>query len=265
VDAFFTTYFETLAHYSNNRQQLASDVAKEPAFESPEAAQRAAARVSWFGSEANCQEWFNVGLPGVAAPSRTERIIDVIAQVSEVMIRVGDVSSDPLGGNPYSITNSEVLRRTCSHFGAAPGIGVQPVAFQFGPIPDEEWSRLRTIGRIRIVPISFDPSTATLTRDGVAVLEQVATALANNYPQYRVLVRGHTAPSGNEQANVALSQERADAVKAQLVAGYGLEPNRLHSVGLGAAEPLPRQPGEGELSYRNRLPRVEFVLVENRS
>jgi flagellar motor protein MotB len=47
-----------------------------------------------------------------------------------------------------------------------------------------------------------------------------------------------------------------------LIAVHAIEPDRLHAEGLGASQPLTRKPGESERAYRYRLPRVEFVLLE---
>src|SRR5207249_11872737 len=119
----------------------------------------------------------------------------------------------------------------CGQVAAPPGggIGVAPEGFAFSALSDEQWATLRTIGKIRVLPISFDPSTSRLTRDGTATVDQVATALVQNYPQYRVMVKGHTAPSGDESANLALSQERADGVRSYLVASQRLDPNRIRA------------------------------------
>jgi outer membrane protein OmpA-like peptidoglycan-associated protein len=140
---------------------------------------------------------------------------------------------------------------------------VAPEVFSFPPLSDADWDALRTIGRIRVLPIGFDASTSRLTRDGAAVVDQVAAALVQNYPQYRVLIKGHTAPAGDEAANVSLSEERAQGVRNYLVTSKLIDPNRVRAVGVGSREPAPRQPGEGELSYRNRLARVEFYLLES--
>jgi hypothetical protein len=47
-----------------------------------------------------------------------------------------------------------------------------------------------------------------------------------------------------------------------LIAVHAIAPDRLHAEGQGASQPPPRKPGESERAYRYRLPRVEFVLLE---
>jgi hypothetical protein len=43
---------------------------------------------------------------------------------------------------------------------------------------------------------------------------------------------------------------------------HAIDPDRLYTEGKGASQPPPRKPGESERAYRYRLPRVEFVLLE---
>lgn len=267
VLAFFGAYFETLSHYGNNREEMFGQMLKNSGFDSKEALGKAVDRIVWFDGEQNCRDWFGVGLPGVAPVAKREKLVDVITQITSLMVDVKDVAADPLAGRPYLITNSEVLTRLCPQLVAAQAahIGAQiPVQQVFASLSDAEWTQLRIVGRMRVVPIVFQSGNANLTADGRNKINEVAAALLHNFPQYRILIKGHTAPSGDEEANVALSQERADAVKAHLETVHGVDPNRLKAVGVASREPLTRQRGEGDLQYRNRLARVEYILFEDR-
>jgi outer membrane protein OmpA-like peptidoglycan-associated protein len=68
------------------------------------------------------------------------------------------------------------------------------------------------------------------------LLDQVAQVMRDR-PRLRVRVEGHTDRTGGEARNLALSQGRAEAVKAALVA-RGVEPARLRAVGFGSSRPL---------------------------
>jgi outer membrane protein OmpA-like peptidoglycan-associated protein len=85
----------------------------------------------------------------------------------------------------------------------------------------------------------------------------------NNYPSYRIEIRGHTGPGSDELANQQLSLERAQAVAQRLIAVHGVDPDRVHAEGRGSSQPPPRKPGESERFFLYRLPRVEFVLLED--
>ena len=69
-------------------------------------------------------------------------------------------------------------------------------------------------------------STATVTK--------AAKWLADN-PDLQVTVEGHADPSGNADANMTLSQNRAESVKEALVAA-GVDASRLEVTGFGATK-----------------------------
>jgi outer membrane protein OmpA-like peptidoglycan-associated protein len=88
--------------------------------------------------------------------------------------------------------------------------------------------------------------------------------MLGHYPKYRLQIKGHTGLGGDANANLELSQKRAEAVMETLSAQYGVDPDRMQGLGFGSSEPLPRDIGESERSYSYRLPRVEFVLLAER-
>lgn len=268
VQVFFRTYFETIAYYGANRDQMIAQMSRDSAFSSPAAVEQALKRISWFDLSANCKDWFGIGTQGqgLVATSNNEKIIDTISEVTKVMIDVGNFKADPLQSNPYIITNSDILKPLCAEAPAqVSAIGVvMPQSIVFKALTDKEWSALRAIGNMKILPINFDTSTSRLTLDGQTTVDQVAQALVNNYPQYRVVVKGHTAPSADELANVALSQERADVVRNYMQQIHSVDPSRVRAMGVGSSQPLQRLSGEGDRAYRSRLARVEFVLLEDK-
>lgn len=73
-----------------------------------------------------------------------------------------------------------------------------------------------------------------------------------------IRIEGHTDSTGNDSANVSLSQRRADAVRDALVAA-GVEAARITAVGLGSANPVDtNQTAEGRA--RNR--RVDVIIED---
>ncbi len=269
--AFFKAYFETLQYYSANRDEMIEEIRKNSAFKSRERVEQALQRIAWFNIENNCRDWFSIPVAGIAEQQRREKIIETIVQVTDVMLEIGELERDPLRGNPYQITirttDQSALTRVCaamqdttiSDIGAA-----LPVARIFTPLNDQEWSGLKVIGKMKIVPILFQSGTTQITDEAQRTIDrELIAALEFNYPQYRILVKGHTTPSNDESANQALAQARADSVREYLVLN-GLDQNRIKAAGVGSREPLPRPSNEGEQSYRSRLPRVEFILLEDK-
>ena len=91
-------------------------------------------------------------------------------------------------------------------------------------------------------------------------MDKIADSLANNYPDDRVVVLGHTGAGSDEKESLRLSQERAEAVVQRLIAVHQISPNRLLAKGMGSSTPPPRRPDENQRAYMYRFPRVEFKL-----
>jgi len=99
-----------------------------------------------------------------------------------------------------------------------------------------------------------------LTLDGKAQLDLAADNL-KHYPNFRILIKGHTSKRGDNKANKKLSKARANAVKKYLESIYNIDANRVKAAGFGGSNPLLRRDGESFREYNYRLSRVEISLV----
>lgn len=105
--------------------------------------------------------------------------------------------------------------------------------------------------------VVFAAGQSTLTPPAQLTLNKVVAAM-NRFAQTAVEVEGHTDSLGDEQANRALSQARADAVAAYLI-GAGVDQSRLSAVGYGQARPI----GDNSTSQgRQANRRVQFAARE---
>ncbi|MFH1016886.1 MAG: OmpA family protein [Pseudomonadota bacterium] len=84
--------------------------------------------------------------------------------------------------------------------------------------------------------VTFKFGSAQLTKESGPVLKEAAKVL-NEFPQVRVEVQGHTDNVGPEEANVRLSQARAQSVADSLV-GQSVDKARLDVKGYGSSKPL---------------------------
>jgi outer membrane protein OmpA-like peptidoglycan-associated protein len=103
--------------------------------------------------------------------------------------------------------------------------------------------------------VTFETGGATLTGQGRATLTRVAAILAAN-PTIRVRIEGHTDHSGTVRANLALSQARAETVRATLVT-LGIAADRMTAVGFGATRPKVPERTTADRAINRR---VEFVV-----
>ncbi|MGI9613988.1 MAG: OmpA family protein, partial [Acidimicrobiales bacterium] len=89
-----------------------------------------------------------------------------------------------------------------------------------------------------------------------AVLADIAESL-NRVPDVPFEVVGHTDDVGEEQDNLLLSEQRAEAVVERL-AELGVDPGRMTARGEGETNPIAdNNTDEGKAANR----RIEFILV----
>lgn len=105
--------------------------------------------------------------------------------------------------------------------------------------------------------VEFESGSANLTPMGLGILDDMAAALRRIGDKH-VLITGHTDNVGNSTANLALSNERAEAVKQYLI-GRNIDATRLSTTGKGDSDPIASNDNE-EGRTRNR--RIEFTLAE---
>ncbi|HWZ62769.1 MAG TPA: OmpA family protein [Steroidobacteraceae bacterium] len=91
--------------------------------------------------------------------------------------------------------------------------------------------------------IRFANDSDRLTDAAHTQLAELGTALSSaELAQTHFMIAGHTSATGAADHNQRLSESRARAVRSYLVAHFHIEPQRLSSVGYGAAQPLPDYP-----------------------
>ena len=112
-------------------------------------------------------------------------------------------------------------------------------------------------GKIEIKEkVFFDTDQSTIQPRSYGLLDDVAALLVANPKVGPIVVEGHTDDRGSAELNRALSQARAEAVKAYLV-GKGVGASRLEAKGFGPDRPAqPNTTDEGLEANR----RVEFVI-----
>ena len=144
------------------------------------------------------------------------------------------------------------------------GIGTQEAPLIFKNFRLAEGGGMNIIGKkftdAKIVThgINFDVDKATIKPESMGTLNMIVQVLKDN-PELKFEIDGHTDNSGAASHNQTLSQQRAGAVKIQLVS-MGVDAGRLTTKGFGDAKPISDNSSpEGKANNR----RVEFVKTSN--
>jgi outer membrane protein OmpA-like peptidoglycan-associated protein len=103
--------------------------------------------------------------------------------------------------------------------------------------------------------VNFAPNSATIDQRSQVVLSSAAESI-KQVPGAKVQIVGYTDNDGPPDANLALSQDRADAVKTFLV-DRGVPADDLTTLGKGEADPIaPNDTPENKAKNR----RIEFIV-----
>jgi outer membrane protein OmpA-like peptidoglycan-associated protein len=120
---------------------------------------------------------------------------------------------------------------------------------------DVLYDALAAKGRWATQGILFATGKAVVQPESRPVLGEIAATL-EQHADLRILIEGHTDNVGAAATNLALSDARAAAVKAALVADFRIDAGRITTKGLGDTKPsVPNATAAGRAQNR----RVEIV------
>lgn len=132
-----------------------------------------------------------------------------------------------------------------------------PVEITAGLLEAEALKQQLEIGGRVAIEVNFAVDKAEILRDSQPQIAQVV-ALLRDDPSLRLSIDGHTDATGEADHNLRLSEARAQAVVAALVA-QGIESSRLAAKGHGQSQPVADNETE-EGRAQNR--RVELVRLD---
>jgi len=117
--------------------------------------------------------------------------------------------------------------------------------------------KLLNDGKYSTTGILFNSGSDQIKPESYGVLKQIAYALQQE-KDMNLNIIGHTDTDGDDKLNLALSEQRAQAVKNILVSQFNIDEGRLQTEGKGESEPVSdNNTSEGKANNR----RVEFVKI----
>jgi outer membrane protein OmpA-like peptidoglycan-associated protein/ABC-type nitrate/sulfonate/bicarbonate transport system substrate-binding protein len=265
VTLLLTSYFRTLKKFREDPKSLYKQVEKATKL-SDDSIESMLKGVKWANFIDNCEKWFGID---TSVGYAYEGLIDTIESTVSILTHSGDFSKNPIpDDDPFRLTNSSFLEMMLQQGIDGFSIGIKntspgpanTIEARFSPLDAAGWDSLKEVGTLKVEPIIFQHGTTELDLFAKKVVDEAVERL-KHYPNFRLKIKGHTDTRGNEQENIRLSSERADAVARYLTVIYNIDSNRIRAIGLGGAKPLKRKPGESLRAWQYSLPRVELVLV----
>jgi outer membrane protein OmpA-like peptidoglycan-associated protein len=264
VKQLLLTYFRVLKSYTEDSKSLEKHLAQETGLQEDSVSQMLRG-VRWANLTENCEKWFGISPSGIRGE---EDIISTIESTLGILINSNDFKSSPFPNeDPYRIIYSKYLEDLylkgfpgfTPHKTQGKGSG-NSLETKFSSLDSGGWDRLREVGTLKIDPIAFQHGESQLQLLAKQTVDK-SVEMLKHYPNFRIVIKGHTDVRGDPEENRKLSQERADNVANYLEVVYSIDTNRIHAVGLGGSSPLPRLPGETLREWNYKLPRVELILV----
>ncbi|HEY5749637.1 MAG TPA: OmpA family protein [Chryseolinea sp.] len=110
--------------------------------------------------------------------------------------------------------------------------------------------------KIAFKSLEFENGKADILPSMHEDLDKLANFMID-HPKFKLDISGHTDSQGKEEANLLLSQARADAIKAYLIYQFKIEAARIEAHGYGSSKPIV---GEKTDEDRKLNRRVEFKI-----
>ena len=142
------------------------------------------------------------------------------------------------------LDNRQIIQSLGQLGGEAPAVDLALLAQEVnanvgkGVVQLPNWSMLATLPQLA-VEIDFENNSVAIEPKSYRTVGLIADALHN--PQllpYKILVVGHSSSTGNPQANLKLSAERANAIAKALTTTFAISPNRVTTIGVGQEWPI---------------------------
>lgn len=259
ADMFLTNYFKALKYYQSDNQALKKEISKISGISSDKDLESIISGIRWYNLTENATMWFGRSLPG---EPKKFGLYENIKKTIKIQTEFGDFTEDPLPDPReviYSDTIANVYLQMCNSEEHKVVTSEDSLSRDFSALAD--WSKLIPVGVLKILPISFSSGSSELSLEAKENLDAIAETI-RGYPNFRILIQGHTSPYGDEAINQILSKERAESVANYYKLTYAVTDNRIKVEGLGSKKPLKQLPTDTPKSYNSSLSRVEIHLMK---
>ncbi|MGD9678849.1 MAG: OmpA family protein [Vulcanibacillus sp.] len=133
---------------------------------------------------------------------------------------------------------------------------IQPIAVENGKTLIQNIYMLKKGGRVSLKNVNFESGKADLTKTSYPILDEAVQLLKAN-SEVEIEIQGFTDDVGKADANLVLSQKRAETVKSYLVQ-KGIAENRIKTKGFGEAMNITDNETKEHRAINRR---IEFIIL----
>lgn len=223
VENVTKAYYSTIFQHRNDMGALVANDAKqlgEPL--TPEQTERLVETIWWKNTQENYAHF------GFTTGHNIQHMEEICANVIDVLLKTKAISKDPTNGQPNLLYYDGIMRKlfdTSWH----PGFGQEDIRQEksLASLTDSEWTQLKPVGTLSVPRLVFSRGTSRLSATSNGTLDKLVKTL-ETWPQYYLLVMGHTSAKGDVDANRVLAEARATAAMDYLIQ-KGVDRNRIHA------------------------------------
>lgn len=220
--------------------------------------------VAWASLGENALLWFGTD----AEPGQQPQygLLETIESTLRILIGSGTLTKNPFPKEDANyIIQSGFIKELYQGGVAKETVDLKSgdtLGREFPELSEQGWSLLREVGTLQIRPVSFQSGSDNLSVDARENIDEIVKTI-KRYPNFRILIEGHTGTRGDSAENRELSQERAETVARYLTGTYGVKDNRVRAVGHGGSQAAQVKKTLNELDkgYQARLSRVVVKLM----
>ena len=222
VRAVVEAYSRAAHHYRSQTGGLAKLVKSDDPNLSDTEAKSLVAGIQWKNTLEN---YAHFGLVRGASAGDLLSLEDMIANVTDVLIKTGALESDPLGGRHSSLYFDQILTdmkadnfHPSNRMNLIEGLGQGTGDLQgvrtnanLGALSDEQWKTLQSVGDLDVPSIGFRRGSAAISLSGEHELKRLKKML-DSFPSFYLRVVGQARAVGDPEANRRLARSRAESV-----------------------------------------------------
>jgi len=177
---------------------------------------------------------------------------DMISNIVTVFVKTGAISTNnPVTGRENTLYYDQILKDlqesefhpskrlnivqgggTLGDLVKSPSLGAVRSVAKLEALSSDQWDKLLAVGNLRVQPIAFARSRATLHVQSQRELKLLSTSL-KNFPRYYLQIVGHSIADGDIEENISLAQSRAESAMKYL-SDLGIDEARMRAI---AAQP----------------------------